>query len=61
MRALSTYRKEAMKLSIKKIGSDFWFSVIYKGVSIVIGTASSKQEALEVIFSTLKGTLGKAT
>ena len=43
-----------MKFSIKKTDDGFWFSVVYKGVSIAVGTTSSRKEALGIIFQAIK-------
>ena len=45
---------KAMKFSIKKINNSFWFSVIYKGVNVITGIVSSRKEALNIIFQTIK-------
>ncbi len=42
-----------MKFSIRKISGDFWFFVVYKGVSIITGITSSRKEALSIIFQTI--------
>ncbi len=43
-----------MKFWVKKVNSDFWFSVTYKGINITFGIASSKKEALDAIFYLIK-------